>query len=242
MPLPPAAPQSRRERLRAQTLAEIREHAFTQVDDGGPRALSLNAIGKAMGMSGPALYRYFESRDELVAALTADAYTDLVATLQSAHEDTPRRAPAKRLVAVGEAYRGWALAHPHRYALLFGEPAEQRVEDEEAIAEVHGGMRILLELIGELHAEAAATPAAGRARADKLDQQLAAWSARRDAGADAAPALPPLVLRLAVLTWTRLHGVVSLELAGVFADMGLDAGLLLAAELDAVVTAASGGA
>jgi AcrR family transcriptional regulator len=200
----------------------------------GPQALSLNAIGKAMGMSGPALYRYFKSRDELVAALTADAYTDLVATLQNAHEDAARRAPAKRLVAVGEAYRGWALAHPHRYALLFGEPAEQRVEDEEAIAEVHGGMRILLELIGELHA------APGRARADKLDQQLAAWSARRDA--DAAPAPPAQVLRLAVLTWTRLHGVVSLELAGVFADMGLDADLLLAAELDAVVTAASGGA
>jgi AcrR family transcriptional regulator len=233
VPLPPAPPQSRRERLRAQTLAEIREHAFTQVDDGGPQALSLNAIGKAMGMSGPALYRYFKGRDELVAALTADAYVDLVATLQGAHGDATRRAPAKRLVAVGEAYRGWALAHPHRYALLFGEPAERRVEGEEAIAEVHGGMRILLELIGELHAEAAA------ARTDKLDQQLAAWSARRDP--DAA-ALPPPVLRLAVLTWTRLHGVVSLEIAGVFADMGLDGGLLLATELDAVATAASGGA
>jgi AcrR family transcriptional regulator len=232
MPLPPAPPQSRRERVRAQTLAEIREHAFTQVDDGGPRALSLNAIGKAMGMSGPALYRYFKGRDELVAALTAEAYVDLVATLQQAHEDAARRAAAKRLVAVGEAYRGWALAYPHRYALLFGEPAERRVEGEEAIAEVHGGMRILLELIGELYAEAAG------ARTDKLDQQLAAWSTRRDP--DAA-ALPPLVLRLAVLAWTRLHGVVSLELAGVFADMGLDGGLLLAAELDAIVAEAQTG-
>jgi AcrR family transcriptional regulator len=237
MPLPPAPPQSRRERVRAQTLAEIREHAFTQVDDGGPQALSLNAIGKAMGMSGPALYRYFKGRDELVAALTHDAYVDLVATLQQAHEQAARRAPAKRLVAVGEAYRGWALAYPHRYALLFGEPAEWRVEGEEAIAEVHGGMRILLELIGELHAEAAGTP--GRGRADKLDQQLAAWSALRDA--DATPALSPLVLRLAVLTWTRLHGVVSLELAGVFADMGLDGGLLLAAELDGIVVEAQTG-
>jgi AcrR family transcriptional regulator len=237
MSLPPAPPQSRRERLRAQTLAEIREHAFTQVDDGGPRALSLNAIGKAMGMSGPALYRYYASRDELVGALTGDAYADLVATLRRAHEEAARRAPAKRLVAVCEAYRAWALAHPRRYALLFGEPAGRRVEGEAAIAEVHGGMRILLELIGLLHAEAAAAP--GRARPDKLDQQLAAWSARRDT--DAAPP-PPLVARLAVLTWTRLHGVVSLELAGVFAGMGLDAGLLLAAELDAVATAASGGA
>ena len=231
MPLPPAPPQSRRERLRAQTLAEIREHAFTQVDAGGPQALSLNAIGKAMGMSGPALYRYFASRDELVAALVGDAYADLVAALERAHEDAARRAPAKRLVAVCEAYRAWALAHPRRYALLFGEPAERRVEGEEAIARIHGGMRILLDVIAQVHAAADAPPA-GRARGDKLDHQLAAWSALRNA---ADPTIPPLVLRLAVLTWTRLHGVVSLELAGVFADMGLDADLLLAAEIDAIV-------
>ncbi|MBV9196372.1 MAG: helix-turn-helix transcriptional regulator, partial [Solirubrobacterales bacterium] len=63
--IPPAvtAP-SRRERLRAQTLAEIREHAYAQIAQGGPAALSLNGIAKAMGMSGPALYRYFSSRDE----------------------------------------------------------------------------------------------------------------------------------------------------------------------------------
>src|SRR5439155_13755155 len=47
---------SRRERLRAQTLAEIREHAYAQIAQGGPTALSLNGIAKAMGMSGPALY------------------------------------------------------------------------------------------------------------------------------------------------------------------------------------------
>ena len=50
-----------------------------------------------------------------------------------------------------------------------------------------------------------------------------------------------LVLKLGVLTWSRLHGIVSLELAGILGDMGLDAGLLVQAEIDDVVaTAASG--
>jgi len=34
----------------------------------------------------------------------------------------------------------------------------------------------------------------------------------------------PAVLRLGVLFWTRLHGIVSLELGGAFGDMGLDGG------------------
>ncbi|HWI72288.1 MAG TPA: TetR/AcrR family transcriptional regulator [Baekduia sp.] len=225
-----APPQSRRERLRAQTLAEIRDHAFAQVDAGGPQALSLNAIGKAMGMSGPAIYRYFKGRDELVAALVADAYAELVAELEHAAAGSARRTPAKRLMAVAAVYRAWALAHPHRYALLFGEPAEQRVEGEEAVAQIHGGMLILLDLLGQLHG------GDDGERRSRLDQQLAAWADRRG-----APTSSPLVLRLGVLTWTRLHGIVGLELAGVFADMRLDADLLLAAEVDAIVTAASGG-
>jgi hypothetical protein len=44
---------SRRERLRAQTLTEILEHGLAQIADGGPSALSLIGIAKAMGMSGP---------------------------------------------------------------------------------------------------------------------------------------------------------------------------------------------
>jgi AcrR family transcriptional regulator len=239
-----SAPLSRRERVRAQTLAEIREHAFAQVDAGGP--LSLNAIGKAMGMSGPALYRYFAGRDELVAALTAQAYAELADAIRQAVEAAARRAPARRLAALAAAYRDWALAHPHRYALLFGEPTEQRVEGDEAIAELAEPMRILLELIGELRAAAAApAPAAHAAagRGDALDRQLARWDAlrNRDAGGVAAGAQPPaVVLRLGVLTWTRLHGIVSLELAGVFGDMGLDAELLLGAEIDAIAEAATG--
>ncbi|HEY4096552.1 MAG TPA: helix-turn-helix domain-containing protein, partial [Baekduia sp.] len=60
-------PPTRRERQRTETLTEIRTRARAQVDEGGVAALSLNAIAKAMGVSGPALYRYFASRDDLLA-------------------------------------------------------------------------------------------------------------------------------------------------------------------------------
>src|SRR3954447_25933207 len=97
---------SRRERIRAETLHEIREIGARQVDDGGLAALSLNAIAKQMGMSGPALYRYFASRDELLAALIADGYGEITRAVEEAASGGGE--PEERLAAVAGAYRGWA--------------------------------------------------------------------------------------------------------------------------------------
>ncbi len=59
---------------------------------------------------------------------------------------------------------------------------------------------------------------------------LARWG--RQAGAD--PGAGPAVLRLGVLLWSRVHGLVSLELAGAFESMGIDGELLLTSELEAI--------
>jgi hypothetical protein len=46
---------------------------------------------------------------------------------------------------------------------------------------------------------------------------------------------PPDVLRRALTFWTRLHGVISLEVAGHFADMKFDPALLYSAETEAAI-------
>jgi AcrR family transcriptional regulator len=221
-----ATPVSRRERVRAQTLAEIREQAWRQVDDGGPAALSLNAIGKAMGMSGPALYRYFASRDELVGALVAEGYAQLGAAMAGAAAEGTRRAPERRLHDIAAAYRAWALEHPRRYAMLFDvRPADVQADPEDALDVVHEGMVLLLAILGEM---VPAAPAARRSA--RLDQQLARWAAKRRTPGDPSAD----TLALGVLTWTQLHGIVSLELAGALGSMGLDGGLVLDAALRAL--------
>ncbi|MFE0516825.1 TetR-like C-terminal domain-containing protein, partial [Streptomyces sp. NPDC058964] len=45
---------------------------------------------------------------------------------------------------------------------------------------------------------------------------------------------PPEVLHRALVFWTRLHGLLSLELAGHFTGMGFDPELMFAAEVDAL--------
>jgi AcrR family transcriptional regulator len=117
-----AAATGPRARFRDQVREESKQIALDQLARGGPQALSLNAVAKSLGMSGPALYRYFANRDQLLTELVVDAYRDLERTLRSAADRTSAQEPPAGLTAVVDAYRGWALAQPHRYRLLFRAP------------------------------------------------------------------------------------------------------------------------
>ena len=58
-----------------------------------------------MGMTPPALYRYFADRDELLTALITDGYSDLGAALDVAVETEEPADPGRRLLLVAQAYR-----------------------------------------------------------------------------------------------------------------------------------------
>lgn len=217
------AVRSPRERYREQVRDEVKTHAWEQVATTGASALSLNAIAKRMGISGPALYRYFRNRDELITELVLDAYRDLAATCRAAGD--PDDPPATRLAAIAGALRGWALAAPHRYLLIYGTPVPGYAAPPEATAVAASIMAVLLDAFGRADT---AEPVSGAAAA--FDQHLTGhreWAAGHPAAAAA--------LRRALTFWTRLHGVVSLELAGHFTGMNFDPGLLYAAEADAVI-------
>jgi len=221
-----------RERYREQVRDEIKEHAWTQVASTGAAALSLNAIAREMGISGPALYRYFRNRDELITDLVLDAYRELADTCRAAA--APGDAPAVRLAAVAAALRGWALAAPHRYLLIYGTPVPGYNAPPEATTLAASVMTILLDAFGEAGRANGATNGTANSplpeAAAALDDHLAAhrqWAAGHPAPADA--------LRHALTWWTRLHGVLSLEVAGHFTGMNFDPALLYAAETDAVI-------
>jgi AcrR family transcriptional regulator len=121
------SPLSRRDRLRAQTLEEIEQAAFAIIDADGAHALSMAAVAKAMRMPAPGLYRYFASRDALVAQLVTVAYGQLALAVEQAAAGAARRSPQARVQALAAGYRDWALAHPRRCRMLFGERHEVTV-------------------------------------------------------------------------------------------------------------------
>src|SRR5436309_5397370 len=74
---------SRRDRQRAATLAEIKAAARRLLVSGGTSAVGLRAVARELGLTPPALYRYFPSHEALISALIADLYDELTTALMS---------------------------------------------------------------------------------------------------------------------------------------------------------------
>jgi AcrR family transcriptional regulator len=205
---------SSRERYRAQVRAEIKQHAWEQIAEAGVPALSLNAIAKRLGMSGPALYRYFAGRDELVTALIRDAYRSLADTVRAARD------AGADVAGLAHVIRDWAREDPQRYFLIYGTPVPgyHAPADTTAIS-----FEVMAVLIDACAAQPVATPPASF---DAHLEDHREWAGDHPA--------PPAVLHRALSFWTRLHGVLSLELAGHFAGMKFDPGLLADAEIAAL--------
>jgi AcrR family transcriptional regulator len=223
----PVAVPSRRELVRARTIDEIKARALEQIADSGPESLSLNAIARSMQMSGPALYRYFASREELLTELVVDGYDALADICAAAARDSTGQPPADRLRALGRTAREWARAEPHRYRLIFASRyGSGNDEPDRIVPAARRVMASILEVLAEVRTQWtwSSTP--------ELDAQLKGWHSD-----DAAePLLPPGLLQAGILFWTRLHGVVSLELEGTFACMGIDAGLIFDVEVERFVS------
>ncbi|MFG2958832.1 TetR/AcrR family transcriptional regulator [Streptomyces sp. NPDC048291] len=205
---------SPRERYRTQVRADIKARAWEQIAKSGASGLSLNAIAKELGMSGPALYRYFGSRDELITELIRDAYRGLADTCRAAAD------AAAGIDGLAHALRRWALDDPQRYFLVYGTPVPGYHAPEDITGIAQEIMGALLDVCAAAEPEAPPPVSAG----------FTAHLSQHREWAGGHPA-PPGVLRRALAFWTRMHGVLSLELAGHFTGMGFDPDRLFDAEV-----------
>ena len=211
---------SRRDRLRASTTKEIIQIARRLLVEQGSAAISLRAIAREMGMTAPALYRYFGSHEDLIQRVIADIFTELadyteeaVASAATPVITGPAAATepmATNLLAASKAFRAWAIAHPAEFGLLFGSPLPGiEMPHDHPLGEC--GMRfgrIFLRLFDDLWRM---KPFAVQAD-DEIDPSLRSQLARyRDlAGTD----LPLGVLQMFLRCWVLLYGTVSLEAFG----------------------------
>jgi AcrR family transcriptional regulator len=211
---------TRRERLRTATVTELKELARQLLVAGGPAAISLRAIARAMGMTAPAIYRYFPSLDALVADLTADLYAELTEAIEAARSPGPTR-PSQanananphsdqvildQLLDMARAFRTWSLANPAEFGLMFGSPVPGVVLfEEDCISPDHPGARFgapFLEAFATLYARRDVTE---RGLTEDLFTAFTAAS---------GVILPAPVVHAYLAAWARLYGLVALEVFG----------------------------
>lgn len=220
------APVSRRERVRASTVDEIKAVAHRLLVEEGPEAVTLRAIAREMGMTAPGLYRYFPSHEDLRIALVADSYDRLAATLVQARDGAPAareadpRLHAKPLVGVellmtAKAFRAWCAANPREFALVFGTPVPALAEQTDNPA-FQAGMRfgaVFVEIFARLWAEHPFPVEPDDALPASLTSQLASYRETLiSVLGEPARALPLGAINVFMRAWTQLYGLAAMEI------------------------------
>lgn len=223
--------QTRRQKIHEVTRQEIKDTAWQQIAETGAASLSLRAIARQMGLTAPALYRYYPDRDALVTALILDAFTSLRDALAQAALLHQFSGHARRYQEVGIAYRAWALAYPQRYTLIFGTPISGYIAPiETTLPAAASALGVLMQVLQDAWQDGALhlSPEYGQLPPG-LSRQFPAWQQILDKN------YPPEVLNLTLVSWCRVHGLVSLELYQALPPAITDPGALFNNEINALL-------
>jgi AcrR family transcriptional regulator len=207
-------------------LAEaIKNSAWEQIARNGAAALSLRAIARDLGITAPAIYNHFHRRDDLVTALIVDAYTSLGESQQVAIDNLPVTDIKGRFTALGMAYREWAITYPQRYQLIFGTPIPNYEAPEDIT--LPAATKALVPLVETLQAFSVAN----RLRLDRVSPLTTELKSMLMAWQEIAESIDLEVLYAALITWSRVHGLVSMEIANHFPSYITDPGEIFRREI-----------
>lgn len=214
---------TRRERLRRQTLEQIKDSARLLLAPHHSGVLSLRAVAREIGISPSGIYRYFDSRQQLMDALARDAYGSAQAALDHAMEEAPDGDHLEQAVAQARAYRRWCLGHRAEFALLFAIEHDPSPEDPPAVDPLASGDVLppffhapLEHYVRGIRTGSVDIPAAFRPADPGLSPRAEAMRAAH------TPDLSPQDAAVLLRGWASLHGFVSLEIFGPLASFYAD--------------------
>lgn len=105
------------------------EGAVRLIQEAGPDAVSIRELSRRIGVNHAAVYRHYQDKDALLAAVAEDGWTQLAEAMSrsvaSADAGGAGRA-VDRLLLMGAAYARFALANPAHYAVMTGPRLNER--------------------------------------------------------------------------------------------------------------------
>lgn len=130
----------------ARTEARISSSARSLLASGGPDGCTMRAVAERAGVTPGAIYRHFPGKEALIDRIVRDAFEQFELALMRAIAPLPVGS-FERIVAMGEAYIGFALRHEEEFKVLFSpflrEP--RKISDLPG----QGGYRILRQCVEE---------------------------------------------------------------------------------------------
>jgi AcrR family transcriptional regulator len=208
-------PLSRREQARADTVREIKLTARRVLVEQGVDGLALRAVAREMGMTAPGLYRYFDSREDLVEHVVADLYNELTDVLEAVRDAVDPATPGSQLLHVARAFRTWAITHRPEFGLLFGsagqgvlpEDAHDYGERPSQLAGARFG-GVFATLVAQVYFQRGFPVPTDEEIDPALQEQLKEWCTKLPV------ALPLGVMSVFLSCWIRLYGMVCMEIFG----------------------------
>jgi AcrR family transcriptional regulator len=190
------------------TKEQIKQIAREHMAQEGTAAISLRAIARAMNVSAPALYRYFSSLDELITALILDAFNALADALELADKGVSQDDYYTRMLTVLLRYRTWALEHPIDFQLIYGNPIPGfHAPPEITVPAVQRGFVVIVTILVEAMFVGEAQPAP-----EFNDVPPRVADALNEIIEKGGFPITTQMLYLGIVSWTRVHGVIMLEL------------------------------
>jgi AcrR family transcriptional regulator len=220
---------TRRERVRAQTVEEIKAIARRHLAAEGSAALSLRAVARELGVVSSAVYRYFPSRDELLTALIVDAYEESGALVETADTACARDDILGRFRAAATALRTWAVANPSAYALLYGSPVPgYHAPPEQTIAPALRTTGVLVNVLADAFR-------LGLVAVDESIPAPASLTTELDRVAASLDfPIPAPVFARGLTAWAHLIGAITLDLFGHLQNVVADRAALFDHEVEVV--------
>lgn len=204
----------RRERVRAATEAEILDVARQLLVHGGASSVTLREVGRRMGMTASALYRYVDGHAALLDALIASFFDELSDVVASSGTEAPAglsrtERTVHDLMDASHAFRRWSLTHVREFGVMFG-PRDPAWTQPDCVLEAEAGERF-----GRVFA---GTFARG-VDVSKVD------------GGSLFGSLPHPLDELFARSWLRLLGAVTVEVFGHHEYMAVDSDHLFELEM-----------
>jgi AcrR family transcriptional regulator len=206
----------------------IKKTAWKQIAEYGAPALSLRAIARDLKITAPAIYNYFPDRDALVTALIIDAYTSFGDSQIEARDAVPAADLNGRMNAIGIAYRTWAHTYPQRYQLIFGTPITgYEAPMMEVLPSAARSLSALVSVVEQIRVAGKLNVKSFPQVKDEYKVSFETW---KKFGGD----VDMLSMSIAMVIWSRVHGIVSLEIAGNLPPFGTSGDELYLFEMNSI--------